>query len=83
MRQVIHAVNFANVVANLRDRALVAGIVARTLHHLKPALGRVLGKLWQTTPQTMPITQEERMLMGNQLRLVPIYSTVSLRGSRS
>ncbi len=36
MRQVIHAVNFANVVANLRDRALVAGIVARTLHHLKP-----------------------------------------------
>ncbi len=41
MRQLMNAIVRANVIVNLRDRALVAGIVVRTLlQHLKPALGK-------------------------------------------
>ncbi|MFO0922080.1 MAG: hypothetical protein U0905_06265 [Pirellulales bacterium] len=81
MRQVINAVVRANVVVNRIDRALVADVVARILHHLKPAQGRTTYKSWQT-PWFSTCGTLEQMLMGPQLVLMPI-SSVRLPSSRS
>ena len=84
MRQVINAVVFANVVANLKVRALVAGIVTRFLRHLnKPATGRDWGKSWQTMPSSIPCHAKETSYREGQLRLIPILATSSLPGPRS
>lgn len=79
MSRIINAnASKSNVVANLRDYAVVAGIVARRLHlHLMTALGkgttspqgfhepRLMSKCWQ----------EVSVMWSGQLALIPISTT--------
>ena len=83
MSRIINAIaRKSNVVANLRDYAVVAGIVARRLHlHLSTALGKGATPTgFHQEPRLMSRCWHEVSVMwSGQLALVPITTNTNKR----